>query len=194
MPPKDGQNPPNLPGEPEKPGPARPPTATAATSRAREDWPEAFLEAFASLGNVTAAARIAGTSRSTVWRRRLQDEAFAARYEEALQEAADTVEQEIYRRAVTGWNEPVFYQGELVGHIRKYDGQLLHKLAGALRPEKWRERFDVRSHVTIENEGELDKMIQQDIEEVARLMASGAHDSPQEPRSALPEGESTAGG
>ena len=67
-----------------------------------EGWHGVFLTALRETGNVSAAARRAGTSRSVCYARRRRDTAFAAVWEDALEEAADRLEMEAFRRGVDG--------------------------------------------------------------------------------------------
>lgn len=55
-------------------------------------------------------------------------------------------EAELKRRAVDGWDEPVFNQGELVGTKRKYSDTCLVFMLKALAPEKYRESAQVEIH------------------------------------------------
>jgi hypothetical protein len=66
-----------------------------------------FLEVLAESGNVTVAAQAGGVSRSRMYERRQEDEAFAKAWEEAEQIAADRLEREARRRAVEGVEEPL---------------------------------------------------------------------------------------
>lgn len=91
----------------------------------REDWQEAFLEAYARLGRVIAAADEIGVSRTTVWSERQRDEDFALRYTEAHERYVESVRAEILRRAM-GWEEPVFDKdGNEVGTVSKHSDLLL---------------------------------------------------------------------
>jgi hypothetical protein len=47
---------------------------------------------------------------------------------------------EAHKRAVDGWKEPVFWKGEPVGSIRKFDNRLLEFLMKADDPAKYREQ------------------------------------------------------
>jgi hypothetical protein len=93
------------------------------------------------LQEACAAASIA---RSTAYQWRSDDADFAAGWDEALDEAADRMEREAFRRAVEGTNEPVYHQGQEVGAVRKYSDTLLIFLLKAARPEKYRERTETR--------------------------------------------------
>ncbi|MBG0776275.1 MAG: hypothetical protein H0S85_07535 [Desulfovibrionaceae bacterium] len=94
-----------------------------------------FLAALRGSGNVSEAARHAGVSRSRVYDLRAEDAAFAAAWDEALEAAVDALEEEVRRRALEGYEEPVFYGGEQVGVKRRYSDSLLRFLLARHRPE-----------------------------------------------------------
>lgn len=112
-----------------------------------------FLEVLATTGNVSAAARAVGLARSSAYRLRQKDAAFAAAWEDAEQEAVDLLEQEARRRALEGVSEPLLGGGKLIRDddgrimtIRRYNDRLLEMLLKAHRPEKFRDRAE--SHAT----------------------------------------------
>jgi len=94
---------------------------------------------------VTKAAKVARVGRSTAYEWREEDKAFAAAWDEAIEESNDVLEGEAYRRAVTGTLEPVFYQGEKVGTVRRYSDSLLTLLLKSNRPAKFKDRTDITS-------------------------------------------------
>jgi hypothetical protein len=111
---------------------------------------ETFITALRSHGNVSEACAAALIGRTAAYAWRADEPAFAAEWDEALDEAADTMEREAWRRAVEGVDEPVFGSmgqglgsGE-VGRIRKYSDTLLIFMLKAARPEKFRERTETR--------------------------------------------------
>ncbi len=110
-----------------------------------------FLEVLARTCNVTHAARTAGISRSRVYDIRKEDAEFAAAWDNAIEEGADALELEARRRALEGVKEPVFYKGEVCGHVLRYSDTLLMFLLKAHRPEKYRERYQA----TIDDTREL---------------------------------------
>lgn len=130
--------------------PAAPRKSTKSTpekskeSGGRRDWTPAFLASLAETGNVTAAARAASIDRTTAYHRRDLDPAFAAAMAEALEVATDDLEGEARRRAKDGVEKPVFQGGEQVGTVREYSDTLLIFLLKAHRPEKYRERYDIK--------------------------------------------------
>jgi hypothetical protein len=128
-------------------------------------WHDALFAALALTGNVTSAAGAAHIERKTAYLARDRDPAFRARWADALDAAADRLEEEARRRAHDGVDEPVIYQGEPCGSwvdaagnvvskdtpsarlvpltVKKYSDGLLMFLLKACRPEKYRERQDV---------------------------------------------------
>ena len=79
----------------------------------RHLWTRPFLAALAEHGVLTMAAEAAGVDRSTVFRRRQEDEEFDTAVLDAIEQAVDKDEREVVRRAREGYHEPVVYQGEL---------------------------------------------------------------------------------
>lgn len=101
-----------------------------------------FLEHLASTGNVTASAALVGMSRRGIYKHRDKNMKFAVAWEDALEDAADSLEAEARRRAVEGVDEPVYYQGKPVGYVRKHSDAMLMFLLKGNKPDKFRERFN----------------------------------------------------
>jgi transposase-like protein len=102
-----------------------------AKARARR---EAFLAALTQGRNVSGAALAAGINRTLLykWRERMPD--FAGAWDEALETAADLVEDEALRRAMDGVQKPAFYRGEQIGTVTTYSDRLLGLLLQRRRP------------------------------------------------------------
>src|SRR3546814_6228719 len=102
----------------------------------------AFLAELARHGIAVRAARAASPQSaqgalSTFKNERQRDPEFAAAWEEALDTARAEVDHEIYRRAVEGYDEPVYggkYREQVVGTVRKYSDRLLELRARAMLP------------------------------------------------------------
>jgi hypothetical protein len=110
--------------------------------RAQENtWDKAFLTSLRRLGNVTVACEAARISRSAVYERRKNDEAFSDAWDEALEEASDRLELEARRRAERGTLKPIYQKGKRVGYVREYSDTLMSLLLKGNRPEKFAERF-----------------------------------------------------
>lgn len=74
-------------------------------------WKTEFLAALSRVPVVQYACNAVGIERCTAYRARLADKDFAEAWEEAMEAGIDQAEQEAFRRAVQGFEEPVIYQG-----------------------------------------------------------------------------------
>ncbi len=105
----------------------------------------AFLAAFRETGNVRLTCKAAGVGRSSHYRWLEKDPEYREAFDVAKEDAADVLEGEAHRRAVDGWEEPVgWYKGVAGGTVRRYSDNLLMFLLKGARPERYRERYDVR--------------------------------------------------
>jgi hypothetical protein len=103
----------------------------------------AFLQAYIEMGgHVSKAARAARVDRSTPYNWLAADPAYKEAFERAREQAADVLEAEVIRRGAHGFDEPVFYQGKVVGQIRKYSDNLLMFMLKGLRPAKFRDNYN----------------------------------------------------
>ena len=103
------------------------PRKSPSSALAARAWVQPFLVALSKRGIVTEACDAAQVSRTPPYELRRADEAFAAAWDEALEVAADKIEQEIHRRL----SEPQGNRGSDV---------LLMFQAKAMRPNKYREK------------------------------------------------------
>ncbi len=114
----------------------------------------AYLIAFAETGNKVQAAKAAGVSHATVysspWK---QDQAFQAGLKVAGEMATDVLEGEAFTRATFGVRKPAgWYKGRPGGYVREYSDILAIFLLKGLRPEKYRDRVEMRgalAHIDI---------------------------------------------
>jgi hypothetical protein len=104
---------------------------------------ERYLRAVARTGTLTAGCRAARVSPNTVYEWREMDDTFVLAEHQARNEFADQLEIEAVRRAWHGTKKPVYQGGALVGYVQEFSDGLLMFSLKALRPEKYRERFDV---------------------------------------------------
>lgn len=105
---------------------------------------ERFLDAFKQVGNVSAAAKLAGIGRRTHYDWLAGDPEYATNFADAEETAADALEMEARRRAVLGIKEDVLYKGRVVATKKTYSDTLLIFLLNGARPEKYRARYDHR--------------------------------------------------
>lgn len=102
-----------------------------------------FLDHLRNGWSITASAGKIGVSRQAVYALRASDHEFSRAWEDAYEAGTDVYEDEVKRRAIDGTEKPVFYQGEIVGHIREYSDTLLIVALKGRRPEKYRERVTI---------------------------------------------------
>jgi hypothetical protein len=91
-----------------------------------------YLAHLESSGLPAKAARAIGTTSSRVKIERERDVGFDEACDESMLLFRESIEAEIHRRAIEGYDEPVFYQGLATGEcIRKYSDSLLQFLGKA---------------------------------------------------------------
>lgn len=141
-----------MPNEPITP----PGTKLRMTAKRRET----FLAELARHGNITAAAAASPNKdsgavvRATFYDLRKRDPEFKAAWDYAVDMATASVDLELHRRAVEGYDEPVYSQklGTQIGTIRKYSDRLLLALAKKLDPS-----YRDGARIDIHNENNLIK-------------------------------------
>ena len=84
------------------------------------DWKPIFLAALRELPVVAHACKVVGIERSTAYRAAEADEGFRKAWDDAMEEGIDRAEQEAYRRAVVGFEEPVIDKGRLAYVYERY--------------------------------------------------------------------------
>jgi len=108
--------------------------------KATDENKEIVLAMLANGVTFGAAAAAVGAHRRTVMKWRDNDEEFAQRWSDAVEEGIDRLEQEAIRRARDGVKRPVFYMGHVVGYVQEYSDSLLKFLLEAKRPAVYRAR------------------------------------------------------
>jgi hypothetical protein len=101
----------------------------------------AFLAAYAETGVLKNAAKAAGVTRVNHCRWMKEDPAYAEKFEQLFEQVCERFEAEAIRRAVDGYQDPVYQAGKLVGYRLKYSDTLLMFMLKAMRPEKYREKL-----------------------------------------------------
>lgn len=122
----------------------------------RRDWDRVhdtrqrkFLVAFAHTGVIQRACEYAEVPRNMYYRWMEHDQDFVFTFRETQAEAVERLEDECRRRAENGIVKvtPIYFQGRKVGERveRVYSDLLLMFLLKALKPEKYREKFEAIS-------------------------------------------------
>lgn len=108
-----------------------------AIERKKKQFIAALLE---NGGFIEQAVRSAKTSRRFINDQYNTDPEFALLWDTVMELANETIEGEIWRRAVVGVDKPLANKGELTGHsIKEYSDNLLMFLAKARMPQKYRD-------------------------------------------------------
>lgn len=137
-------------------------------AKRRQEAQEAFLTAYAETGIITFAAVAANVARQTVYEWQEHDETFSLRFHEAEAIANDCIRSEIHRRAVTGWEEPVYQLAKYAGTVRKFSDTLLIFEAKRRMPE-YRDKVDVKA--TIQGSVTHDINLAEDAEAASHVTA-----------------------
>lgn len=115
--------------------------------RTATDWSVRFLASLAGSANIHEACKAVKVGRTTVYKRRDDDEVFAQAMADALDDACDLLEMEARRRACDGCERAVYGSGGTgvgtveVGRVVEYSDTLMIFLLKAHRPDKYRESF-----------------------------------------------------
>ncbi len=109
------------------------------------EFEENLLECLRQGASVNDVIESHNISRRTIYSRIRSDEEWKERWEEAIKIGDDAIRDEIRRRAMNGVLEPVYHEGEVVGHKRKYSDILLMFLAKSRMPE-FRENNHEHNH------------------------------------------------
>ncbi len=123
---------------------AKRPNTRARSIKKKAKDQKAFLDALRTCGNVFRAAKMVRIHEDMPYHWRRNDEQFAVAMEKAREEGEEVLAYQLLdearRRGLEGIEEPHFYQGRMVGHIRRYsDNLLMFKIKG-LRPQ-FRDNF-----------------------------------------------------
>lgn len=158
---------------------------------------KAFLAAYATSGNISAAAKLSKVHRSQHYDWIDADPAYAAAFAAAHDEAADLLETEARRRATVGVAEPVVYKGSLTHEplfdkdgnlkrnekgevqfsktpltIRRYSDVLLIFLLKGARPQVYRDNFKGEATTPRRTVAELRNLSDEQLEELETLARS----------------------
>lgn len=87
------------------------------------DWKPVFLEALADVPIVSHACKAVGISYRHAYKTRETDAVFAQAWDDAMEQGIDRAEQEAFRRAVTGFEEPVIDKGRVAYRQERYVGE-----------------------------------------------------------------------
>ncbi|MBA2243074.1 MAG: hypothetical protein H0W04_09350 [Chthoniobacterales bacterium] len=110
-----------------------------ARARAAMRWRPRFLKALAMSCSVVFATKAARVSYNTVRTHQRNDPEFAAQVTKAEAEGAELLHDVCWKAAVQGNVEPVYWDGAVVGHIKKFDSRLRIEMLRAHLPAKFKQ-------------------------------------------------------
>lgn len=87
------------------------------------DWKPVFLQALADVPVVSHACKAVDISYRHAYKTRENDEDFAKAWDEAMEQGIDRAEQEAFRRAVVGFEEPVIDKGRLAYRYERHEAE-----------------------------------------------------------------------
>ena len=76
------------------------------------------------------AARKTNCSITNIYQHRARSPTFSAAWDDAKRAGLSVLLDEALRRSVEGYDEPVWFQGEICGHVRRYSDRILTHLIG----------------------------------------------------------------
>ena len=106
-------------------------------TRSTHDKMKAMIAHYADTCNIARAAERAGITRDTHYKWMEKVPRYAMVFEKTKRAAAEYLECVAVERASDGWLEPVYYQGNECGQVRRYDSGLMQLLLRGMMPEKY---------------------------------------------------------
>ncbi len=101
----------------------------------------AFLKSYSENGNITRSAALTQIERQSHYRWLKEDQVYQDAFYISQLQYADNLEAEARRRAHEGYEEAVYYKGDIVGQQRKFSDTLLIFLLKAAKPYRYKDRF-----------------------------------------------------
>lgn len=102
-----------------------------------------FLKAYADTFSIERAAAIAKIGPASHFRWFRRNPKYAAAFKKQKENAGHYLETVAITRAGEGWLEPVYYQGEECGVVRRFDSGLVQFLLRGMLPEKYSARTEI---------------------------------------------------
>jgi hypothetical protein len=109
-----------------------------ARAKAAMGWRSRFLNGLASSWGYMFALRSAGVSYNTFRAHERNDPEFAAQVREAEAQGAQLLHDVCWKRVMEGDLEPVYWQGQIAGYVRKFDTRLQIEFLRAYKPERFK--------------------------------------------------------
>jgi len=121
-------------------GPPLAPENRLVSTRQRQ---KAFLKAYAECCTIAGAAQLCGLSRDEHYHWLKKSPQYFTIFKDIQARVSELVESVAIHRAVYGWMEPVYYQGNPCGQVRRYDGGLMQFILRGMMPEKYSSKVEM---------------------------------------------------
>ena len=146
-------------------------------ARARQAirWRPLFLKGLAASGGCMFALRSAGVSYNTFRAHERNDPEFAAQVREAEAQGAQLLHDVCWRRCMEGDLEPVYWQGQVVGQIRKFDTRLQIEFLRGYMPDKFKRPG---TQVNIGTKGDVFILTEEQRHELQRINREWLEENP----------------
>lgn len=105
-----------------------------------------FITHLRDTGLQATSASKAGVSLRRIELMREEDPTFDEQVSDTLDVMIDRAEREAFRRAVEGYQKPVYHKGELVDYTTEYSDTLLSKILTARRPSVYGNKQEISTN------------------------------------------------
>lgn len=102
-----------------------------------EAWKARFLQLFLQHRSYSVAAKAIGQTRDRLELERENDPVFDKQWRSVEESITDDLEASALKRAIDGWQEPVYYKGKKVGYRTVFSPTLTLKMLACRRPKKY---------------------------------------------------------
>jgi hypothetical protein len=102
-----------------------------------------FLKAYANCFSIERASAVSRVSRQSHYKWFRKNPKYAALFEKIKADAFSYLEAEAITRAGEGWEEPVYYQGDVCGTVRRFDSGLMQFLLRGMMPHKYGAKTEI---------------------------------------------------
>jgi len=158
-----------------------------ARARATIGWRSRFLNGSASSWGYMFALRSAGVSYNTFRVHERNDAEFAAQVREAVAQGAQLLHDVCWKRVMGGDLEPVYWQGQIAGYVRKFDTRLQIEFLRAYKPERFKKPG---TQVNVGMKSDVFVLIEEQRHELQRINRAWLEENPPttavEPAQSLP--------
>jgi hypothetical protein len=137
-----------------------------ARARAAIGWRSRFLKGLANSWGYMFALRSAGVSYNTFRAHERNDPEFAAQVREAEAQGAQLLHDVCWKRVMEGDLDPVYWQGQIAGYVRKFDTRLQIEFLRAYKPERFKRPG---AQVNVATKGSIFVLTEEERHELQRI-------------------------